>query len=295
MSLVTREGKGSPLTHEEMDENLEGLADGTLIADGSITTAHIEADAITSAKLADGNVTLAKIQDLSGNVVVGRGNGTGVPEQLSVTASARALLDDATFANMRVTLDVPSNAEAVLDTLFTTTGDMVYASAANTPARLAVGSNGSVLAVVAGLPAYAPVGVPPGTILDFAGTSAPTGYLNCDGSNQSRVTYAALFAAIGTTWGVGDGSTTFTLPDFRRRTAVGSGGSGTAALGNSVGNTGGSETQYNDSTTVPALSINRTGTNVGGTDFVQNVAYSGNGANYSILQPSAVTLKIIKI
>jgi len=84
--------------------------------------------------------------------------------------------------------------------------------------------------------------VPSGVMFDFAGTSAPTGYLLCDGSAVDRTTYAALFTAIGTTWGVGDGSTTFNVPDFRRRVAVGSGGTGTAELGNAVGNVGGDET-----------------------------------------------------
>ena len=60
------------------------------------------------------------------------------------------------------------------------------------------------------------VSVVPGTIIDYAGTSAPSGYLVCPTSqtNISRTTYAALFAAIGTTWGAGDGSTTFGLPWF---------------------------------------------------------------------------------
>lgn len=72
--------------------------------------------------------------------------------------------------------------------------------------------------------------VPTGTILDFGGTSAPTGFLLCDGSAVNRTTYAALFAAISTTWGVGDGSTTFNLPDLRGRAAIGSGtGSGLTA------------------------------------------------------------------
>lgn len=59
--------------------------------------------------------------------------------------------------------------------------------------------------------------VPPGLILPFAGTSAPAGYLVADGSSVSRTTYAALFAAIGTAYGAGDGSTTFNLPDLRGR------------------------------------------------------------------------------
>ncbi|MFJ9533337.1 phage tail protein [Herbaspirillum sp. NPDC101396] len=58
--------------------------------------------------------------------------------------------------------------------------------------------------------------IPAGTIIDFAGTTAPAGYLACPvtQTNVSRTTYAVLFAAIGTTWGTGDGSTTFGLPWF---------------------------------------------------------------------------------
>jgi len=55
--------------------------------------------------------------------------------------------------------------------------------------------------------------IPKGTILSFAGSSVPTDYLFCDGSAISRTTYLGLFQAIGTTWGVGDGSTTFNIPD----------------------------------------------------------------------------------
>ena len=74
--------------------------------------------------------------------------------------------------------------------------------------------------------------IPSGALLDFAGTSVPAGYLACDGANISRTAYTTLFTAIGTTWGVGDGSTTFGLPDIRRRVTVGSGGTGTTTLGN---------------------------------------------------------------
>ena len=54
-----------------------------------------------------------------------------------------------------------------------------------------------------------------GFIKTFAGTTTPEGTLLCDGSAVSRDTYSELFAAIGTTWGEGDGSTTFNLPDLR--------------------------------------------------------------------------------
>lgn len=57
--------------------------------------------------------------------------------------------------------------------------------------------------------------VPAGVVLPYAGPVPPAGWLLCDGSNVSRTTYAKLFAAVGTTYGVGDGSTTFKLPDLR--------------------------------------------------------------------------------
>ena len=62
--------------------------------------------------------------------------------------------------------------------------------------------------------------VPIGTGFDFYGTTAPENYMFADGSAISRTTYAALFAVIGTTYGVGDGSTTFNLPDKRERVSV---------------------------------------------------------------------------
>ena len=68
-------------------------------------------------------------------------------------------------------------------------------------------------------------GVPTGTVTAFAGGSAPTGYLLCNGNAVSRTTESALFAVIGTIYGIGDGSTTFNLPDLRGRVVAGHGGS----------------------------------------------------------------------
>ena len=58
-------------------------------------------------------------------------------------------------------------------------------------------------------------GVPVGTILAHAANTPPSGFLECNGSNISRSTYATLFSTIATTFGVGDGSSTFALPDLR--------------------------------------------------------------------------------
>jgi hypothetical protein len=65
--------------------------------------------------------------------------------------------------------------------------------------------------------------VPAGAVQAFAMNSAPAGWLAADGSNVNRTTYAALFSAIGTTYGAGDGSTTFALPDLRGYFVRGSG------------------------------------------------------------------------
>ena len=77
---------------------------------------------------------------------------------------------------------------------------------------------------------------PSGSIIMHGGSSAPSGYLLCNGSAVSRTTYADLFTVIGTTFGVGDGSTTFNLPDFRGIFPRGAGTNGTlGSVGGSVG------------------------------------------------------------
>lgn len=77
---------------------------------------------------------------------------------------------------------------------------------------------------------------PAGIVMSFAGATAPEGWLLCDGSAVSRSSYSALFTAIGTTYGAGDGSTTFNLPDLTGRVVIGVSGS------HSLGSTGGEAT-----------------------------------------------------
>jgi len=203
-----------------------------------------------------------------------------------VSAFIATLLDDANAGAARSTLGL--GALAMLDTVGTAQLD----DGAVTPAKIAAGY---------GL-------VPSGTILDFGGTSTPTGYLGCDGSNVSRTTYAGLFAAIGTAWGAGDGSTTFTLPDFRRRVAMGSGGSAVSGPANTVGSVGGAETHTLIEAEMPA----HTHTPLGGNSFITSVgagsiapaganfaavattSSTGGGGAHTNVQPSAVVLKIIK-
>lgn len=84
---------------------------------------------------------------------------------------------------------------------------------------------------------YSASGVKTGTIISYGSNTAPTGFLDCDGSAVSRTTYASLFSVIGTTYGTGDGSTTFNLPDLQDKVAYGKSSSV------AIGNTGGSSTQ----------------------------------------------------
>lgn len=83
----------------------------------------------------------------------------------------------------------------------------------------------------------APNVIPAGSMQMYGGASVPAGWLLCDGSAVSRTTYAKLFAAISTTFGAGDGSSTFNIPDLRQRFPLGKAASGTGA---SLGSTGGS-------------------------------------------------------
>ncbi len=78
---------------------------------------------------------------------------------------------------------------------------------------------------------------PSGAITMYGAAAAPSGWLLCDGSAVSRSTYADLFAVIGTTYGMGNGSTTFNVPDMRQRFPLGKASSGTGAnLGDAGGN-----------------------------------------------------------
>lgn len=109
------------------------------------------------------------------------------------------------------------------------------------------------------------IGIPAGVTFDFAGTEAPYGYLMCFGQAISRAEYPALFLAIGTTYGVGDGSTTFNLPDCRGRVKAGKdnmGGSAAGQLtsagsgvdGTTLGFKGGAQTHTLSSSQLPSHS-----------------------------------------
>jgi microcystin-dependent protein len=131
-----------------------------------------------------------------------------------------------TAPNSKAALDVSSNTKGFLPPRMTLAER--NAISAPIPAGMVVfNTDTNELNVYNGTVWSAPVAssTPAGSMIMFAGvsTNVPAGYLVCDGSEVSRTTYAALFAAIGTTYGVGDGSTTFNLPDMQGAAPAGAG------------------------------------------------------------------------
>ncbi len=154
-----------------------------------------------------------------------------------------------------------------------------------------------------------------GMIQPHAGAAAPAGFLFCDGSAVSRATYAALFVAIGTTYGVGDGSTTFNVPDMRGRAVFGkddmggtaanrltSGGGGIA--GATLGAVGGGETVTLDINKIPShghnyRDVGTSGSTPAPTGGATNFGYlatssAGGGGAHQNVPPAMVVNYIIK-
>ena len=104
-----------------------------------------------------------------------------------------------------------------------------------TQATLTAGAGVSITNGSGAITIAVPTILEPGIVVPYAGATAPTGWLICDGAAVNRSIYGALFAIVGTTYGAGDGSTTFNLPNLVNRFSVGAGG--TYALGNSGGST----------------------------------------------------------
>jgi microcystin-dependent protein len=94
----------------------------------------------------------------------------------------------------------------------------------------------SILSIARAVQSNSPVG----QINGFGGATAPTGWLVCDGSAVSRVAYASLYTIIGTTYGAGDGTTTFNLPDLRAKVPAGYKSDDTDF--DAMGHTGGAKT-----------------------------------------------------
>ena len=167
-------------------------------------------------------------------------------------------------------------------------------------------------------------GIPTATIVPWSSSSVPTGFLECNGAAVSRSTYSALFAIVSTTYGAGDGASTFNLPDLQDNVAMGK--SGTKALASTGGantvaasGTVGGSTANATLSTAQLASHSHTGAaslgggNIAGPASVQvassttNTGSTGSGTGHShtmsatftgdstsVLQPYLTVIYIIK-
>ena len=153
-----------------------------------------------------------------------------------------------------------------------------------------------------------------GMVMPYAGASAPSGWLLSYGQAISRSTYSDLFSAIGTTYGVGDGSTTFNVPDFRGRTIAGQDDMGGVSAnrltnqsgglnGDTLGAAGGSETHTLTVAEIPPHTHTMNGSVQSGSSTNCAVGQgspeietnpTGGGAAHNNVQPTIIVNYIIK-
>ena len=288
-SAVFSQGSGANVTIVNGAQAIiyaDGAGSGAAVAEikpvasaGSIGTASIADDAVTSAKIADDAVIAAGIADDA--------------------VGAAAIADNAVGA---AAINISGNGTAGQVVASDGDGSFSYATLAT--------------------------GFVSGMVMPFAGTSAPTGWLLPFGQAVSRSTYSDLFSAIGTTYGAGDGSSTFALPDFRGRVLAGQddmGGSSANRLtdqsgglnGDTLGDTGGLETHTlttaqlashthdgqgslrgpnlrTGSGSVSGITATEGGAGTTTMDISGTTAATGSGSAHNNVQPTIIVNYIIK-
>jgi microcystin-dependent protein len=187
------------------------------------------------------------------------GIGTTTPDasaQLDISSSSKGLLTPRMTTVQRTSISNPA------------TGLLVFQTDATQGFYYYNGSSWTNLSS-----ASATSSVPSGTVVSFAGSAAPSGWLLCDGSAVSRTSFSDLFSTIGTLYGAGNGSTTFNLPDLRGRTVFGLDNMGgtaanrlttTGGIGanNTLGASGGSQSITLATTNLPSHNHTFTGSQV---------------------------------
>lgn len=257
------------------------LSDNTIpggkIANASITGAKLTAKTVAGGNLADLSVSTAKLA--AGSVTNDK--------------IAQGAVDGARLATRSVAFS------HLLPAIIATVGQVTEGTAKNvlmTPflTKLMV-------------QAFNPPAVPPGTIIHYAGRTVPSGWLICNGAHVSRTDYAALFAAIGTIYGTGNGSTTFGLPNLDGRFLEGTTYTGSVGTYHSAGlpNITGSFTSHGNTGSMvttgpftnggPRIHSNSGGAEDGRTVYMDANRCSSLYGTTGTVQPAAMlTLVLIK-
>lgn len=238
------------------------VADGSItepkIATSAVTSAKIDSNAVTTAKIAndavDGTkILLANNQSLEGEKLDGTDVGIikiKTTNDVEINSTEDIIFRTNATDRIKVTdttIEPDTTAQVDLGTSSKKFKDAYLSGNANVTGNIVVGGTVDGVDVaalstlvggidVAALQAIVNALIPVGTYFDTALAAAPAGWLLCDNSEVSRVTYANLWIALGSP-NTGNGTTTFNLPDFRGRFALGKAASGT---GNVLGATGGS-------------------------------------------------------
>ena len=191
---------------------------------GSVTNTMLATTSITADRIKNGNVLLAKA-----DFTTGTGDG-------GVGAAATLKISSASGSDTSIGLSTRNtSANVAIVHVDGGTGVLSGLKVINQASNyIPVTSNLALQSAIQGGQTQPVPVVPAGSIIAWSGSSAPTGYLLCDGTAVSRTTYAALFAIAGTGYGVGDGSSTFNVPDFRDRLPLGK-GTNNSTLGTQTG------------------------------------------------------------
>jgi microcystin-dependent protein len=222
VTMKTATGSGIAIPQGQV---ISVISDGVSVRDVEIAGIKSTANVINvsvGSSLVDIKVPMA----VSGTVSIGGGLAVSASSTFSSNITMNAQSDvrfaDADSSNY-IALQAPTSVSA----------NVTFSLPA------ADGSSGDVLQTDgSGNLSFTP-SVPAGSVIPYAGTTNPTGWLFCAGQAINRTTYSVLFAVIGTTYGVGDGSTTFNIPDLRGRLVAGQDDMGGTSANRLTGQSGG--------------------------------------------------------
>lgn len=267
-----------------------------------------------------GATILAEEHNTNYDVLYNWANGnitnSNIKSGAAIALSKLDLTNDATLSgDLEFSGEVTFSGDMILGTA--NQGDIWYDDGTKLT-RLTPGTDGQVLTTkgAAANPEWAslPDSVPTGTVMDFAGASAPTGYLMCDGATVSQATYASLYAVIGHTYGADPGGGNFILPNAKGRATIGAGQGSTYANGVDAAGTnfalagsGGMEKHKLVTAELAAHTHSKSGyivtsnngtgeggSTAGSVSNFGNVDSTGSGTAHNNLQPYIVFNKIIK-